>query len=105
MQQDIDRSVAHTQSRPWHISPWIVIGLFGLLLFTPAAVQLFFAGGSGQSENRVLAPFPTVGSIKSLSLFSRRLENYINDHFGLRDQLVRTNIQLFCTKIPAVSCL
>ena len=92
MQAEIDRSIALAQSRPWRISPWIVICVFAALMLTPALVMLLRAGGAGSnSENRVLAPFPTWADLKKVHSLSRKLETYVNDHFGLRDQLVRAN--------------
>jgi hypothetical protein len=90
MQAEIDRSIALAQSRTWRISPWIVIAVFAALVLTPAAVQ--FAGkGSGASDNRVMARAPGFADLAKPGRLSRLLESYVNDHFGLRDQLVRIN--------------
>src|SRR5258708_6489066 len=69
---------------------WPIILVCGALLPVPAAAQL---AGTGQStgENRVLAPFPKLTSFKDLAGLTRASENYVNDRFGLRSQLVHAN--------------
>src|SRR5258708_6029241 len=69
---------------------WPMILLFGALLLVPAVAQL---AGLGQSagENRILAPFPKLSKFKDLADLSRASENYVNDRFGLRSQLVHAN--------------
>src|SRR5712671_2657769 len=69
---------------------WPMILLFGVLLLVPAVAQL--AGmGQSTSENRTLAPFPKLTTFKDLADVSRASENYVNDRFGLRSQLVHAN--------------
>ena len=95
MKTEIDSSIALAQSRPWRISPWIVIGIFALLMLIPASVMLLRVGGVGpNAENRVPAPIPTWADLKKVHSLSRKLEAHVNDHFGLRDQLVRANSRL-----------
>src|SRR5712672_1536439 len=67
-----------------------MILLFGALLLVPAVAQL---AGMGQStgENRILAPFPKLTTFKDLAVLTRTSENYVNDRFGLRSQLVHAN--------------
>jgi hypothetical protein len=69
---------------------WLIILLFGTLLLVPAGAQLV---GMGQStgENRTLAPFPSLKTWKDIKDLSRASENYVNDRFGLRSQLVHAN--------------
>src|SRR5712671_146857 len=69
---------------------WPMILLFGVLLLVPAVAQL--AGfGRSTGENRTLAPFPKLNKFKDLADLSRASENYVNDRFGLRSQLVHAN--------------
>jgi alginate O-acetyltransferase complex protein AlgJ len=69
---------------------WPMILLFGALLLVPAVAQL--AGmGQSTSENRILAPFPKLTTFKDLADLTRASENYVNDRFGLRSQLVHAN--------------
>src|SRR5689334_6007171 len=69
---------------------WPMILLFGALLLVPAMAQL---AGLGQSsgENRTLAPLPKLSKFKDLADLTRASENYVNDRFGLRSQLVHAN--------------
>jgi hypothetical protein len=72
------------------MNAWPTILLFGALLLVPAVAQL---AGIGQSsdENRTLAPFPKLRTLKEIKDLSRMAENYVNDRFGLRSQLVHAN--------------
>src|ERR1700688_2540022 len=69
---------------------WLTVLLFGALLLVPAMAQLANIGQSAD-ENRTLAPFPKLGALKELKDLSRMAENYVNDRFGLRSQLVHAN--------------
>ena len=95
MQAETNRSIAFVQRHFWSIKPWIVVGVFALLLLAPAVVMMVPVGGSESSaENRVLAPFPGWTDFKQVNTLSRKLETYVNDHFGLREQLVRINSRM-----------
>jgi hypothetical protein len=91
MRAEIDRAVTLALSRPWRIPSWLVIAVFGLIALAPMALQIAGAAGSGAAENRVLAPAPRWEDLKRPLKLSRLLETYVNDHFGLRDRLVRLN--------------
>lgn len=91
MRVEIDRAVSLALSRPWRFPSWLIIVLFGLILLSPMALQLFGRAGSGQAENRVLARAPEWQDLKRPLRLSRLLETFVNDHFGLRPQLVRLN--------------
>jgi len=82
------RKLGSAENRPNDLA---VIALFLVLLFTPVIAQLlgFTAGISG--EKRELAVFPTIDSLTEAKLLPRMLENYVNDQFGLRKQLVHLN--------------
>ncbi len=70
-------------------------------IFVPVALWLVNTDAEFSSfEKRRLAEFPAPGgSWESIASFSKRMENYYEDHFGLRDQLIalysRLSIQLF----------
>jgi len=67
---------------------WIVIGLFGLFVLTPATTQMLGLGKRASTENRVLAAFPQVAGLPDALSVPRRLEAYVNDRFGLRQQMI-----------------
>lgn len=63
------------------------------LVLAPSMGQLFNVGQSS-TENRALAPFPTLKSMKEIKDLPRAAENYVNDRFGFRYQLVHLNSRL-----------
>ena len=91
MQNEIAHSVALAQSRPWRISPWFVIAILAALMLAPLTVQLLNAGTASSAEKRELAAPLGWSDLKKLKRLSRRLESYVNDHFGFRSDLVRAN--------------
>jgi hypothetical protein len=64
--------------------------VFGALLLAPALAQMLSIGQSS-TENRQLAPFPTLKTFRDVKDLSRMAENFVNDRFGLRSQLVYIN--------------
>jgi alginate O-acetyltransferase complex protein AlgJ len=69
----------------------LAIALFMILLITPAVAQLFGFTSGIAGENRYLAPFPKLNVRQDLKLLPRMLEDYVNDRFGLRSQMVHVN--------------
>ncbi len=82
------------------ISLGITIVFIGFI-FIPGGLWLVNTDAEVSSfEKRRLAEFPVPGgSWESIASFPQRMENYYEDHFGLRDQLIalhsRLYIQLF----------
>jgi hypothetical protein len=82
------RKLGSAENRPNDLA---VIALFLVLLFTPVIAQLLGFTASISGENRELAVFPTIDSLTEAKLLPQMLENYVNDQFGLRKQLVHLN--------------
>jgi hypothetical protein len=74
------------------VDSWLLIVVFAVLLLIPVTAQLFGIG-AGSGENRVLAPPPRL-TFKQLNNFSKSSDAYVNDRFGLRQQLVQLNSRL-----------
>jgi hypothetical protein len=72
---------------------WIA-GCFVAALMAPT-VDFFVRPAAARDvrrENRVAAPLPKApGSLAELDTFSRRFEAWFQDHFGLRDRLLRAH--------------
>jgi alginate O-acetyltransferase complex protein AlgJ len=66
------------------------LALFAMFILAPSIGQLFNVGQSN-TENRTLAPFPELRSLKEIKDLPRLAENYVNDRFGFRHQLVHLN--------------
>jgi hypothetical protein len=66
------------------------LALFAGLILAPSVGQIFKLGQS-TTENRALAPFPQLTSLKEIKDLPRLAENYVNDRFGFRYQLVHWN--------------
>lgn len=66
------------------------LALFAAVILTPSIGQVFNIGQSN-TENRTLAPFPELRSLKEIKDLPRFSENYVNDRFGFRNQLVHLN--------------
>jgi alginate O-acetyltransferase complex protein AlgJ len=73
------------------LNQWLIIVLFGVMLLTPFVTQLIGFSTGGTTENRVLAPFPTINSVREIKFLPKMSESYVNDRFGLRQQLVHLN--------------
>lgn len=66
-----------------------------LLVALLALPALYVPEPAGEGENRKLAPVPTQPSnVAELLAYPAGIDAWINDHFGLRDQLVRLNTRL-----------
>jgi alginate O-acetyltransferase complex protein AlgJ len=70
---------------------WLVVALFFALISAPAVTQIASIGRADIGENRVLAPSPQWVGFRRLRDFAKATDAYIDDHFGLRDRLVRWN--------------
>jgi alginate O-acetyltransferase complex protein AlgJ len=73
------------------LNDWLMILLFAAMLLTPFVTQIVGFSAGATSENRVLAPFPTINSLREIKLLPKMSESYVNDRFGLRQQLVHLN--------------
>lgn len=66
-----------------------------LLVALLALPALYAPPPAGEGENRNLAPLPVQpSSVADMLAYPGRLDAWINDHFGLRDALVRLNTRL-----------
>ena len=70
---------------------WLAIALFGVMLLAPMVTQAVGFATDSTTENRILAPIPKIRSLKELKFLPKLSENYVNDRFGLRQQLVHLN--------------
>jgi hypothetical protein len=61
------------------------------MLLAPLITQITGFAADSANEKRTLAPFPTVNSLREIKLLPKLSENYVNDRFGLRSQLVHFN--------------
>ncbi|MYM68454.1 hypothetical protein GTP45_16680 [Pseudoduganella sp. FT55W] len=80
-----------TSSRRTIAAKLLLVALFGI----PAVLYLPRASDKGPNENRHLAPWPKLpDSVAALPVFNAQIDAWVNDHFGLRDQLVVLNTRL-----------
>jgi hypothetical protein len=70
---------------------WARVALFLALVSLPGLTQVATLGGPRVAENRVLAPPPQWLGFRRLRDLAKATDAYIEDHFGLRSQLVRLN--------------
>ena len=72
----------------------LLVALVAIRLVLPATIEI--AGwGKPVSENRTLAEAPGwPANLAEYRTFPQRLTAFVNDHFGLRSQLVRWNSEL-----------
>jgi alginate O-acetyltransferase complex protein AlgJ len=68
----------------------LIIICFFTMIITPAIAELIGIG-SGMRENRPLAQFPVIETWKHVKDLPRMLDEYVDDRFGLRRQLVHAN--------------
>jgi alginate O-acetyltransferase complex protein AlgJ len=90
----MSQHVQHTvqlEIKPSGLNDWLLIALFCLMLLTPIVVQVIGLSTDSTTENRVLAPFPKIESVREIKFLPKMSENYVNDRFGLRRQLVHLN--------------
>src|ERR1700730_3726343 len=73
------------------LNDWLLSALFCLMLLTPIVVQVIGFSTDSTTENRVLAPFPKIDSVREIKFLPKMSESYVNDRFGLRKQLVHLN--------------
>jgi alginate O-acetyltransferase complex protein AlgJ len=73
------------------LNDWLVIALFCLMLLTPFVTQVIGFSMDSTTENRTLAPFPKIESLREIKFLPKMSESYVNDRFGLRKQLVHLN--------------
>jgi alginate O-acetyltransferase complex protein AlgJ len=90
MPQHVQQTVQFEAERS-RLNEWLVILLFGAILLTPFVTQVIGYTTDSTTENRVLAPFPKISSLREIKLLPKMSENYVNDRFGLRRQLVHFN--------------
>jgi alginate O-acetyltransferase complex protein AlgJ len=90
MPQYVQQTVEFEAERS-RLNEWLVIMLFGVILLTPFVTQLIGFSIDSTTENRVLAPLPKIKSLREIKLLPKMSENYVNDRFGLRQQLVHFN--------------
>jgi alginate O-acetyltransferase complex protein AlgJ len=90
MPQHVQQTVQFEAERS-RLNEWLVIVLFGAILLTPFVTQLIGFSTDSTAENRVLAPLPKVNSLREIKFLPKMSENYVNDRFGLRQQLVHFN--------------
>src|ERR1700730_9306912 len=69
----------------------LVIAAFCVMLLLPFVTQVIGLSTDSNTENRNLAPFPKIDSVREIKFLSKLSENYVNDRFGLRDELVHLN--------------
>jgi alginate O-acetyltransferase complex protein AlgJ len=86
LQQTAQLEVKHSG-----LNDWLLIALFCLMLLTPIVVQVIGFSTDGTTENRILAPFPKIDSVREIKFLPKMSESYVNDRFGLRKQLVHLN--------------
>lgn len=69
----------------------LVIALFALMILAPFVTQATGLATGNANDNRTLAPFPKINSLRELKFLPKLSENYVNDRFGLRKQLIYFN--------------
>lgn len=90
MPQELQRTVG-VGGASGTANSWIVICIFIAMIFLPLSVQLVGFTSGVSSENRNLAPFPNLTSIRDIKILPKLLESYVNDRFGFRQQFVHVN--------------
>lgn len=73
-----------------HSNVAVVQSILLIFIFVPVLTTIFFPSKTVTTENRVLAAKPTT-SITDYKKFTKEFESYFNDHFGLRNELVKLN--------------
>jgi len=90
MPQHVQQTV-QLETERGRLNEWLVILLFGAILLTPFVTQVIGFSTDSTSENRTLAPLPKVNSLREIKFLPKMSESYVNDRFGLRQQLVHFN--------------
>src|SRR3974390_146010 len=80
-----------TERRPGRWMDTILVATFGVLLWLPAADNLLHLDhATAFNEKRAPATFPTfIAGASGVQIYVKGLEEYFNDHFGWRKQLIR----------------
>jgi alginate O-acetyltransferase complex protein AlgJ len=86
IQQTVQFEAEHSR-----LNEWLVIVLFFVMLLVPFGAQLLGFSTDSTTENRILAPFPKLNSIREIKFLPTMFDKYVNDRFGLRRQLVHLN--------------
>ena len=73
------------------LNNWLLILLFFLLLLVPSIAGILGFSSGIAGENRNLAPFPKIETIRQAKFLPRMMDDYVNDRFGLRKQLIHLN--------------
>src|SRR3984893_6570479 len=73
------------------LNDWLIIVLFCVMLLAPFITQMTGLAADSANENRTLAPYPKINSLREVKLLPKLLEDCVNDRFGLRSQLVHFN--------------
>jgi len=82
---------ASLSDRIHQVKLWLLSLLFLGLIYLPTLDWLLhFDHAPMSNEKRLLATFPEFRGLPRLQEFIAGLESYFNDHFGLRNRLVRT---------------
>jgi alginate O-acetyltransferase complex protein AlgJ len=90
MSQHVQQTV-RLEAEPSRLNEWLVIVLFFVMVLAPVVTQLIGFSADSTTENRVLAPFPKINSIREIKFLPKMFDSYVNDRFGLRKQLVHAN--------------
>ena len=86
VQQTVQFEAEHSR-----LNDWLLIAVFGLMVLAPAVTQLIGLSTDTTTENRTLAPIPTINSVREIKFLPKMSESYVNDRFGLRKSLVHLN--------------
>lgn len=86
VQQTVEFEAGHSR-----LNDWLLIAAFGVMVLAPAVTQLIGLSTDTTTENRTLAPIPTINSVRDLKFLPKMSESYVNDRFGLRKNLVHLN--------------
>ena len=75
------------------LNGYVLISLFFLIIFSPAVGTLLgLKNVISESENRNLNEMPQFDfSDQSFADYTKKLEAFLNDHFGFRNQLIKLN--------------
>jgi alginate O-acetyltransferase complex protein AlgJ len=76
---------------PREIHSWLLILCFFAFIAMPAIVELAEGGKVENIDNRVLAPSPSLASLKDWRHLPSIIEAWINDHFGMHANLIHLN--------------
>lgn len=73
-----------------NIGDWLLIVLFAAIICTPLLLWILVADSNfSENEKRPLAAFPKMSAMESMDDFIEKFELYYQDHFGLREWMIR----------------